>query len=78
MVKGSMVGQFRVDEVVEFLTTEKHGDYKKGTESSSSWWERGTIVKLHKSGQQGVAEIRTTERGSGKVARSLRHVRKAS
>lgn len=63
MGKGRMVGQYRIGQFVSFKMA-KTPDVRTGT---------GTILKLHKSGKGGVAEIKPSD-NSHKISRRLLHV----
>jgi hypothetical protein len=60
-MKGSMVAQFRVGQVVTFALKEKPD-------------MQGRVSKLHRSGRKGVAEIKPLD-GTRKVSRRLQFVR---
>ena len=83
MSKGTMVDQFKIGDQVsfpsEFIKMPPHVD-KDGkehvTKQTSPGKETGTISKLHKSGRNGVAEIKPS-RGGAKVSRKLQGVTKA-
>jgi hypothetical protein len=83
MSKGTMVGHFKVGDQVsfpsEFIKISPHVD-KDGkehvTKQTSPGTETGIILKLHKSGRKGVAEIKPSH-GGAKVSRKLQGVEKA-
>ena len=91
MSKGSRLDQFEVGQHVEFRTDVGHSVYKKVRDEQTGKMvsvfshrvhidrtDRGRIVKLHKSGSQGVAEIRPDGdipgTGIKKISRRLQHV----
>ena len=63
MGRGRMVSQYRIGQFVSYKLA-KIPDISTGT---------GTILKLHKSGKGGVAEIKPSN-GSAKCSRRLMHV----
>lgn len=71
-MKGKQVSMFNVGQLVNFVTN-------IGTRKTPlTRTDQGTILKLHKSGSQGSAEIRphTTQlpTGNRKITRRLQHV----
>lgn len=77
-MKGGMVDQFRVGQHVKYLTNNfervvnKNGIFERNIDVR--FWTPGRIVKLHKSGRAGSAEIRP-EHGGRKVTRRLQMVK---
>ncbi len=63
MGRGNMCAQYRIGQFVSYKLA-KTPDIRTGT---------GTILKLHKSGRGGVAEIKPSD-GSCKISRRLIHV----
>ena len=68
-MKGSAVAQYRIGDKVTYRTN--IGSSRSPLVVSDG----GQIVKLHKSGSMGVAEIRPSS-GAAKVSRRLQHVSK--
>ena len=87
-MKGSRVDQFHIGQYVAFHTDIGHKVYRKEQDDEGKpvqvfvrnnridKEDYGRIVKLHKSGKQGIAEIRPIS-GTSKVSRRLQHVTKA-
>ena len=72
MSKGTAVSRFAIDDRVKFITQTELGRRE----------DFGTILKLHASGKQGVADIRPDANdipitGGKKLSRKLQHVVKA-
>ena len=95
MSKGKMISAFKVGDRVEFLTNDQTKVFNKEINAKTNKVEKvfshnvpnpfyniGTIVKLHKSGRSGAAEIRPDQGlgllSSKKVARRLQFVKKVS
>jgi len=78
-----MVAQFKEGDLVSFPSefikippeTDREGNIIKVLKQTSPGRETGTISKLHKSGRNGVAEIRPST-GGKKVSRKLQGVSK--
>jgi len=83
MSKGSRVDQFSAGQHVQYKTDVGHKVFKKELDEDGhaifahnvhiERVDTGRIVKLHRSGRQGAAEIRP-DGGSKKVTRRLQHV----
>ena len=85
MSKGSAVNQFKAGDRVQFNTNigndvytyhaDKNGNKVKtfSHKNNINRVDFGKVVKLHKSGRQGSAEIRP-EDGGKKITRKLQHV----
>jgi len=86
MSKGTMTEQYKVGGRIEFLTshvekvfatkTDKNGKEYSEFERKirTPFWLEGSIVKIHKAGRYGVAEIKPID-GSKKIGRKLQNVR---
>jgi hypothetical protein len=72
-MKGCAISQFAPGDAVEFQTTIRTDFSEAGKHTSSTFPERGTVLRLMKSCRQGMAKIRC---GSRIVTRRLQLVRK--